>query len=45
MTSMNWQTYEDVMLRIMMGTMAVLMPSLVLALLAIAYHQLTKACP
>jgi hypothetical protein len=42
---MNWQTYEDVMLRIVMGTFAILMPSLVLALLAIAYHHFTKACP
>jgi hypothetical protein len=42
---MNWQTYEDVMLRIVIGTLAVVMPSLILLLLASAYHQLTKGCP
>ena len=42
---MNWQTYEDVMLRIVIGTLAVVMPALILVLLAIAYHQFMKACP
>jgi hypothetical protein len=42
---MNWQTYEDVMLRIVIGTLAVIMPALILLLLAAAYHQLTKVCP
>jgi hypothetical protein len=45
MTSMNWNTYEDVVLRVTMGSLALVLPAMVAVLVAVAYHILTKACP